>query len=144
GDFGVGQKIALTVAFSESVTVSGGTPTLSLDDGATAVYDPVATAALNNATKTVFDYTVGSGQNTGQLAVTGLNLNGASIVDSGGTPANFSSLPATFNGLVIDTTPPSVAITSEVLTGDDGLLTLSGTISDNLDTAAIMVFDGNT
>lgn len=37
GAFGVGQKIALTIGFSEAVTVSGN-PTLSLNDGATATY----------------------------------------------------------------------------------------------------------
>src|SRR5262249_40965860 len=135
-------EIALTVGFSEAVTVSGA-PTLLLNDGATASYDPAATAALNDPTKTVFDYTVGAGQNAAELAITG-SLNGTSIVDSGGNPANFSNLPTAFNGLLIDTTPPALAFTSEILTGDDGQLTLSGTISDNIDTPTITIFDGST
>jgi ELWxxDGT repeat protein len=143
GAFGTGKEIALTVGFSEAVTVSGGTPTLLLNDGGTATYDPVATAALNDPTKTVFDYTVGSGQNTAGLAITGI-VNGADIADSGGSPADFSSLPTSFNGLLVDTTPPNVAITSEVSTGDDGQLTLTGTISDNIDTPTITIFDGST
>jgi hypothetical protein len=142
GAFGVGQEIALTVGFSEAVTVSGA-PTLLLNDGATASYDAAATAALKDPTKTVFDYTVGAGENTGELAVTG-SLNGASIVDSGGNPADLSNLPTAFNGLLIDTTPPNLTISSEVLTGDDGQLTLTGTISDNIDTTTITIFDGNT
>jgi ELWxxDGT repeat protein len=142
GAFGVGQEIGLTVGFSEGVTVSG-TPTLLLNDGATASYDPAATAALKDPTKTVFDYTVGAGQNTAALVVTG-SLNGGNIVDSAGNPADLSSLPTVFNGLLIDTAPPTLAITSEVLTGDDGQLTLTGTISDNIDTPTITIFDGTT
>jgi hypothetical protein len=75
-------------------------------------------------------------------AATGLN--GGNIVDSAGNPADFSNLPTAFNGLLIDTTPPSVAITSEVVTGDDGQLTLTGTISDSIDTPRITIFDGTT
>jgi ELWxxDGT repeat protein len=142
GAFGIGQEIALTVGFSESVTVSG-TPTLLLNDGAAANYNATATAALKDPTKTVFDYTVGAGQNTAELAVTG-SPNGGNIVDSAGNPADLSSLPTAFNGLLIDTAPPSVAITSEVMTGDDGQLTLTGTISDNIDTPTITISDGST
>jgi ELWxxDGT repeat protein len=136
GVFGVGQEIGLTIGFSEAVTVSGA-PTLLLNDGATASYDPAATAALKDPTKTVFDYTVGAGQNTAELAVTG-SLNGGSIIDSGGNPADLSNLPTAFNGLLIDTTTPTLAITSEIVTGDDGQLTLTGTISDNIDTPTII------
>jgi hypothetical protein len=67
-----------------------------------------------------------------------------SIVDSGGNPADLSNLPTVFNGLQIETTPPNLAITSEIVTGDDGQLTLTGTISDNIDTPTITVFDGTT
>jgi ELWxxDGT repeat protein len=140
GAFGVGHEVALTVGFSEAVTVSGN-PTLLLNDGASAIYDAAATAALRDPTKTVFDYTVSSGQNIAELAVTG-SLIAANIVDSAGNPADLSSLPTAFNGLMIDTTPPSLGITSEVLTGDDGQLTLTGTISDNIDTPTITIFDG--
>jgi ELWxxDGT repeat protein len=142
GAFGVGHEISLTVGFSEAVAVSGN-PTLLLNDGATAIYDAAATAALKDPTKTVFDYAVGSGQNTTELAVTG-SLNGGNIVDSAGNPADLSSLPTAFNGLLIDTTPPSLAITSESVTGDDGQLTLAGTISDNIDTPTVTIFDGTT
>ena len=45
----------------------------------------------------MFDYTAAAGQNTAELAITG-SLNGASIVDSGGNPADLSSLPTAFNG----------------------------------------------
>ena len=37
-DLGAGKVVLLTVTFSEAVTVSGGTPVLTLNDGATASY----------------------------------------------------------------------------------------------------------
>jgi ELWxxDGT repeat protein len=94
GTFGVGHEISLTVGFSEGVTVSWN-PTLLLNDGGTATFDTAATAALKDPTKVVFDYTVGAGQNTTGLAITGLN--GGTIADSAGNPADLSSLPTAFS-----------------------------------------------
>ena len=90
GAFGVGHEITLTVGFSEAVAVSG-----ILNDGGTASYDAAATGALKDPTKTVFDYTVAAGQNTAGLAITGLN--GGTIADSSGNPADLSSLPTAFS-----------------------------------------------
>ena len=61
--------VTLTLDMSENVTVntSGGTPTLTLNDGATATY----TGASGNAL--TFSYTVAAGQNTSDLAVTAFN-----------------------------------------------------------------------
>ena len=38
GDLGVGKTVTLTLSLSEAVTVSGGTPTLTLNDGGVATY----------------------------------------------------------------------------------------------------------
>ena len=54
------------------MTVAGGTPTLTLNDGGTATY--TGGSGTNALT---FSYTVGAGQNTADLAVTAVNLNGA-------------------------------------------------------------------
>ena len=52
------------------MTVAGGTPTLTLNDGGTATYvGGSGTSALT------FSYTVGAGQNTADLTVTAVNLN---------------------------------------------------------------------
>ena len=61
--------VTLTVNMSEAVTVAGGTPTLTLNDGGTATYTGGSgTSALT------FSYTVAAGQNTSDLAVTAFNL----------------------------------------------------------------------
>ena len=102
---GVGETVAIKVAFGEAVAVAvvGGTPTLSLNDHGTATYDAAATAALHDASKLVFDYTVGvSDTITSPLAVTGINLHGAVIEDFAGNAANLGNVATTFTGLGID------------------------------------------
>src|SRR5205823_4451950 len=84
GVLGVGKVVTLTVNMSEAVTVTG-TPTLTLNDGGTAIYTGgSATSAL------AFTHTVTTGQNTSDLAVSSLNLGGGSIVDGAGNAANLA------------------------------------------------------
>jgi hypothetical protein len=72
---------------------------LSLNTGASAVYDPAATAALHDATKLVFDYfDTYNGPPRSALAatgfVTGFAANGATLTDPAGdavTPSTTSS-----------------------------------------------------
>ena len=69
-----GAVVTLTANLSQAVTVSGGTPTLVLNDGGVATYTGGSgTAALT------FSYTVAAGQNTADLAVTSYALNGATV-----------------------------------------------------------------
>jgi len=78
---GAAALVTLTLGLSAPVTVNttGGTPTLTLNNGATATFvSGSGTAAL------VFDYTVAVGQDTPDLAVTAANLNGATVTDSAG------------------------------------------------------------
>ncbi|RVD46434.1 glycoside hydrolase family 16 protein, partial [Mesorhizobium sp. M4B.F.Ca.ET.019.03.1.1] len=95
----VGDTVTLTLGFNEAVAVSG-TPTLSLNNGATATYvGGSGTSALN------FRITVASTHtSTSALAITGVNLpNGASIKDAGGVAANLAAAVKTFSGLQIAT-----------------------------------------
>ena len=55
--------MTLTLNLSEAVTVAGGAPTLTLNDGGTATY--VSGSGTNALT---FSYTVGAGQNAASLA----------------------------------------------------------------------------
>ena len=78
GDLDAGQVVTLTVNLSQAVAVAGsGTPTLSLNDGGTATY-----AGGSGTNALTFSYTVAAGQNTAALAVTAVNLNGASVTNS--------------------------------------------------------------
>ncbi|MBR1280402.1 hypothetical protein JQ624_38055 [Bradyrhizobium sp. AUGA SZCCT0283] len=130
----VGDTITLTLGFNEAVTV-GGTPTLSLNDGAKATY--VGGSGTNSLT---FKTTVASTDtNTSALAITGVNLpSGASIKDAGGLAANLSGAVKTFSGLQIapsastpttpttPTTPSSPSATKPVLTVADPTLSVTG------------------
>ena len=87
GALAAGQIVAVTLTPSEAVTVAGGTPTLTLNDGGTAIYDAVHSTATN----LIFNYTVQPGQNTADLTVTGTNLNGATITDAAGNAATLAA-----------------------------------------------------
>ncbi|RWC56619.1 MAG: glycoside hydrolase family 16 protein [Mesorhizobium sp.] len=110
----VGDTVTLTLGFNEAVKVSG-TPTLSLNNGATATYvGGSGTSALN------FRTTVASTDtNTSALAITGVNLtNGASIKDASGVAANLAGAVKTFSGLQIATssTAPTTPTTPTTTT----------------------------
>ena len=137
GDLNAGHVITLTVNMSEVVTVAGGTPTLSLSNGGTASY----TGGTGTGTLT-FSYTVGAGQDTGDLAVTSFNLNGATLQDAASNSANLSGAVINPAGtLQIDTTAPAVpTITSITLGGVGGNhWVITGTAEANSNVA---IFDG--
>ncbi|MGI4799250.1 MAG: hypothetical protein ACRYG8_35465 [Janthinobacterium lividum] len=104
-DLGPGGTAVLTVATSAPVTVTGGTPTLTLNDGGTAIFDPTTSTATNLA----FNYTVAPGQNTADLAVLGANLNGATVSGVSGVPVDLTGAAGNPAGILqIDTTAPTV------------------------------------
>ena len=106
GTLGSGQAVVLAVATSAPVTVAGGTPTLTLNDGGTAIYD----AAASTPTSLVFDYIVASGQNTADLAVTAFAANGATLNDAGGNTADLTGAIVNPAGVLqVDTTAPTIA-----------------------------------
>ena len=125
GDLNAGKVVTLTVNFSAAVTVNtaGGTPRLTLNDGGTASY-----TGGSGSTALTFSYTVAAGQNTADLIVSALNLNGGTITGGNGIAANLTgatnSNPAGI--LQIDTTTPTIA--SIVATGT-GITSGSGTVS---------------
>ena len=143
-----GVIIPITLAMSEAVTVSGGTPTLILNDGGTATYD----AAHSTATSLVFDYTVAAGQNAASLAVTGVSLNGATVADAAGNAAAFAGADVTFSGLKIDTTAPTVtAATTAPTSGTEGAgvtipitLAMSEAVTVSGGTPTLTLNDGGT
>ena len=98
GNVTAGSLVTLTLTMSKPVTVTGGTPTLALNDGGTASYDP----ARSNSTNLVFDYTVRSGESTSALAVTGTSTNGATIADTARTSANLQAARTTLIGLGVN------------------------------------------
>jgi hypothetical protein len=122
GALDAGDVITLTMTLNEAVTVTGGTPTLVLNDGGTATY----TGGSGSATLT-FSHTVQAGQNVADLAVSSLVLNGSSIKDAAGNSA-FLSAAANYNPagtLKVDTTAPVV---SSITTSGSGITNGGGTL----------------
>ena len=120
GNLNAGDVVNLTVTFSEAVTVTGGAPTLALNDGGTATY-----SSGSGSNTLVFSHTVQAGQNVADLAVT--SLNGATITDAAGNVADTSGA-AGYNPagtLRIDTIVPTV---SSITTAGPSLSAGSGTV----------------
>ena len=86
----LGQEASLIVALTADVLVTG-TPTLSLNTGGTATYDPTA----SDSTHLVFRFTVGASEQTAHLDVLGIDLHGGSILSA-------SDVAADLSGLVLD------------------------------------------
>jgi hypothetical protein len=114
GDLAATNTVTLTVDFSENVTVVGGTPYLNLNDGGKATY-----AGGSGTSALTFTYTVAAGQNTADLAVSGLARNGATIKDGAGNNAVISGAATNLLGILqIDTKAPAV---TERLVSDTGV-----------------------
>ncbi|WP_272166363.1 Ig-like domain-containing protein [Vibrio diabolicus] len=113
GSYKEGDVVAITVTFSEAVTVTG-TPQLTLETG-----DSNRTVNYTSGSGTdtlIFNYTVQAGDTSADLdyaSITALTLNGGSIQDSAGNdatltlvaPGSTGSLAAN-KALVIDTAVP--------------------------------------
>lgn len=136
GNLQTGTAVTLSVTMTNAVTVTGGTPDLTLNDGGIATYD----AVNSNPTVLVFDYTVATQESTTALAVTGLTPNGATIDDSLGNSADFTKAATTFIGLRINSTVPAVVAIAaspgagDVLTG--AVINFTATMSQAVAVAA--------
>jgi hypothetical protein len=120
GDLGPGKKVTFSVTMSDSVTVTGGTPFLTLNDGGQAIY-----AGGSGTNVLTFVYKVGalgSGQNISALAVIGFNANSASVLDAhiATDSADLSGVVGFASGPQIDTTAPTVASIATSGAGIDG------------------------
>ena len=116
GHLNTGSTVSLTLDFSSAVTVAGGTPTLTLNDGGAATY--VSGSGSNALT---FSYTVAAGQNAASLAATAVNLNSATIKDGAGNAANLSLSGLTQTGPQIGTVTPTISsIADSPSSGDLG------------------------
>src|SRR5581483_4708161 len=141
-DLGIGKTVTLTLNLNDVVTVTGGTPSLSLNDGGIATY--VSGSGTNALT---FRYTVGAGQNTASLAATGLTLNGATIQNSLGDQAIFSFNGVTQTGPQIDTTTPtvtSVAASGAGITAGSGDIPSGSVVTLTVDLSEVVTVSGGT
>ncbi len=143
GTLGVGGVVTLTMNLSEAVTVSGGTPTLTLSNGGTATY-----AGGSGSNALTFSYTVGAGQNTSDLAVTAVNLNAATVKDGAGNTANLAGAVINPSGtLQIDTTVPTVSslvASGSGITSGNGTLGVGGVVTLTMNLSEAVTVSGGT
>src|SRR6185437_4021689 len=101
GPLGVGAAVTFALVMSEVVTVNtpagAVAPSLTLNDGGSAAY--VSGSGTNTLT---FGYTVAADQNTPDLTVTAVNLNGATITDAAGEAATLTVTGITQTGPKVD------------------------------------------
>ncbi len=112
-DYGPGESLIIEARFSEATVANIITsPTLSLDSGGTATW--TAITALDEAE---FSYTVGAGQDSGDLSVTAVSLFDSGIEDAAGNaldvtlPLGADSL-AGGQDIIVDTTRPAPVLSS--------------------------------
>ena len=112
------DTLSATVTFSEAVTLNttAGSPTLALVVGSSTVQATYVSGS--GTTALVFSTTIASGQDDTDgvaIALNALTLNGATLKDSAGNTSSITSIAVTNNPLyLIDTTAPTVSITSDV------------------------------
>jgi hypothetical protein len=134
GYYGINDTIPISVSFTQIIVVTG-TPQLTLETGN---IDGLANYVSGNGTKNIiFNYIIGSGQNTGDLDYTNtsaLKLNDGALKDSSGNAAKLT-LPATAatsslganKDLIVDTNGPIVLSVSS--DKNDGAYNVSETIN---------------
>ena len=152
GTYAIGEVINLTVSFNEAVLVdtSSGTITLQLETGSS---DRCATYTSGSGSSSLtFQYTVKEGDNTtdlDQLSSSSLTLNGGTINDAAGNPANLTlaapgetgSLAANAD-LAIDGVAPTV--TGLDSTTIDGTYTIGDVINLTVGFSEAVIVDTNS
>jgi hypothetical protein len=134
---GAGHVVTITLTTSAPVIVSGA-PVLQLNDTEVAHY----TGGSGTSTLT-FNYTVQPGDNVSDLQVTGLALpSGATIHDSSDNPLA-AALTGDF-GILVDTTAPTVSISSPGGSINHAQVTISGTVDGADAGSQVTLFDGST
>ena len=136
GDVKAGQTITLTLNLSAALTIAGGIPTLTLNDGGTAIY-----SGGSGTNALTFSYTVAAGQNTPDLAVVAVNLNSATVTDGSGTPGSLDGAVTNPAGVLqIDTI--NTTVTSATDTPVSGILDTGKTVIWTVDLSQAVTIVG--
>ncbi|PUE36523.1 Ig-like domain-containing protein [Limnohabitans sp. Hippo4] len=137
-----GDTLSATVTFNDVITVnaSGGTPTLALNVGGTAVQATYISGSGSNAL--IFTATVANGQNdTNGVALNAdaLSLNGGTLKDASGNNTSITSLAVADNGkYLVDTTRPTASVTSSTSALISGqIATITFTFSEDPGTSFV-------
>jgi large repetitive protein len=142
-----GDTFNVMATFNDAITVNtdGGSPTLALLVGASTVQATYVSGSGTNAL--LFTTTIVSGQTDIDgvaLPANALTLNGATLKDANGNTSSITSAAVSSNAnYLVDTTAPSVAITSDKssLTSSD---TANITFTFSEDPGSSFAWDGTT
>lgn len=116
GPLKVGDTLDIVLATSETVdSVTGGTPSLALSNGATATYVKSDASGLH------FTYTVQAGQDTADLVVQSLALNEATVTHKGGTIFTPDSTLYLFRGGLVELADVDNNGTVDLISASSGL-----------------------
>ena len=142
GYYKAGATVNITLTFTENVTLTG-TDGLNITLSTGDIIN-VAAADLAGVTSVTKVYTVGAGDNSGDLAVTSVVLGAnAALTDAAGNAASLGSLTANIgdsDAIVIDTTTPSDA--QFTATPDDGTYKIGQTLTFAVDFNEAVVVTG--
>ena len=109
GSYNAGDSVAVTVNFSEAVTLSGGNLVVTLETGSTD--QTVTISSISSATSASGTYTVQSGDTSSDLTVGSIALSAGSLSDAAGNAMSSFSIGtnlAASSALVIDNTAPAM------------------------------------
>ena len=143
GIYKAGNNLDFTVNFDERVSVTG-TPKIALTVGLNTV--EAAYMSGSGTSALTFRYTVAAGQlDTDGIAVGTLTLNGGSIKDSAGNPANLtlSSVGST-TGVRVDSVAPAAPTIALAPASDSGASSADGITNDNTPTFTGTAEEGST
>ena len=110
GAVSTGQSVQAVIQLAQGVTITGGMPTLSLNDGGVASYDP--SNSNPGAGLLVFDYAPAGIDHAIDLSATGINLNGASIVNGNGVGVDFSAALNVPSGLTVNSPLKALSVSA--------------------------------
>ena len=142
-----GGSVQFVLTFSDNVSVdlSGGTPSLMLSNGQSAVLD----LANTSASAVAFTYSVMPGDDTSDLVVGSVDLGGGDIIgDQDSLSADlsaFGSLPGLDTQIIIDTTAPALLVSGsgqhvEAVDANGAAVSFTGSATDAVDGTDVVGF----
>jgi alpha-tubulin suppressor-like RCC1 family protein len=131
GNYPAGTVIDIDVNFSEAVTHIGSSSSLTLTNSYVANYQ-----SKPDADTIRYRYTVAAGHTAADLNVTAFNIGTDTIRDVAATDASLT-LPASNNlanlhNVIVDTTLPTVALTSSTSAHTSGTMAMTATFSESV------------
>ena len=123
GDYAIGENINVTIAFSEAVTLAGGTLSVPLDAG-----QSVTISSISNSTSATGTYTVQNGDASSDLSVVSPLTTTGTLKDAAGNNVDLATIPINIDAgsaIVIDGNIPAAL---NLASGGGTVVATGGTI----------------